>query len=151
VHDFARTDGANGRPLTRLVERFPFEHADGTHCHFLWRQAAIGSVNRTHSAPNAETHYIYPCLGPLAAVDLASTLPFRFPDEAGFAGLWNAPLLTMLRESQRRRGVCKVCDACRGCDSRDPQAADDLEHLVREFAAEHVGRPRGVVLPSRFT
>jgi hypothetical protein len=54
--------------------------------------------------------------------------------------LWNDPLLETLRDSQRRRGVCKVCDACRGCDSRAPQAANDLERLVGEFAAERVVR-----------
>ena len=60
VHDFARTDRANGRPLARLPEPFPFEHPEGAHCHFLWRQAAVGSVNRTHAARNGETHYLYP-------------------------------------------------------------------------------------------
>jgi len=140
THDFAGTDRAGGWPLARLLARFPFEHPEGAHCHFLWRQAAVGSVNRVHAAANGDTHYLYPCLGPLAAVDFASTLPFRFPDEGGFMRLWNHPLLEMLRDGQRRAGVSKVCDACRGCDSRAPRAANDLERLVGEFAAQRVVR-----------
>jgi hypothetical protein len=60
---------AAGWPLARLLARFPFEHPEGAHCHFLWRQAAVGSVTRTHASANEDTHYLYPCLGPLATVD----------------------------------------------------------------------------------
>ena len=133
-HDFALTEPSDGR-LGELLISFPFERPAGSFCHFLWRQAAIGSATRDQNA-GADTHYLYPCLGPLASLDLARRTPFRFPDEAGFMDLWRNPLFTILREGQTRQGRCKICDACRGCDTRSPETLPSMTAMVREFATE---------------
>jgi MoaA/NifB/PqqE/SkfB family radical SAM enzyme len=134
LFDFARIE-TNEWTLGRLLGTLRFEDPPGAHCAFLWRQAAVGSTRRT-SAAQAETHYLYPCLGPLCHVDLSAHTPFRFPDAAGFQRLWRDPLLRRLRDAQRQPGLVPVCDACRGCDTRDPREFARLHDLVAEYEAE---------------
>ncbi len=137
LFDFARVE-ANEWTLGRLLGMLRFETTPGAHCAFLWRQAAVGNTRRGMAA-QSETHYLYPCLGPLCHADLSAHLPFRFPDAAGFLELWRNPLLERLRRAQRRPGLSPVCDACRACDTRDPREFARLSGLVTTFAEELEG------------
>jgi molybdenum cofactor biosynthesis enzyme MoaA len=136
-YDFARIE-TNEWTLGRFLDGLQFDKPVGAHCHFLWRQGAIGSTNNAgHTAD--ETHYMYPCLGPLAGVDLSRTTAFRFPDMNGFLALWQGPLFSHLREAQHRQGVCDVCDVCRRHDTRDPKGFALLENLVGRFSGQFSG------------
>lgn len=130
-HDFAGLVRGD-MDLSKLLEGFAFGSSKEDFCQFLWRQAAIGSVNR-YQAGESNTHFLYPCLGPLAALEATEATMFHFPDEDGFQDLWQNPMFTMLREGQLHRGLVPVCDACRGCDSRDPSAIPAFSELVRTF------------------
>jgi MoaA/NifB/PqqE/SkfB family radical SAM enzyme len=136
LHDFARVESNEWR-LGRFVRDLNYDDAR-EHCHFLWRSAGIGSTRRDQAAD--ETHYLYPCIGPLSGVDLSRRTAFRFPDAKEFQQLWQNPVFTLLRRAQREQGVSPVCDACRSADTRDPQHFPRFERLVAEFAREH-GRP----------
>jgi hypothetical protein len=96
----------------------------------------IGSVNRTQRA-QGETHYLYPCIGPLSGLDLSERAPFRFPSTEEFMPLWRNPVFSLLRKAQHEPSVSPVCDTCRHTDTRDPEHYPRLERLVREFAREH--------------
>ncbi len=120
------------RPLYRLVEHL--DYPAGSHCPALWRIAHVGSTDRGHAAAT-DTHFLYPCLGPLAMVDFSTRTAFDFPDAAHFLELWNNPVFVRLRTAQQRRGVSRVCDACRGMDTRDPDHFGDLDALLREWRA----------------
>jgi len=136
-YDFAHIE-TNEWTLGRFLHGLAFEKPVGAHCHFLWRQGAIGSTNNAgHSSD--ETHYMYPCLGPLSGVDLSRTTPFRFPDAPGFLELWRGPLFSHLRRAQHRQGVCDVCDFCRHHDTRDPQGFAQMENLVGRFSERFSG------------
>jgi molybdenum cofactor biosynthesis enzyme MoaA len=102
------------------------------HCREIWQIAYVGSTNRTHVVPTS-AHFLYPCLGPLGAVDFSSSLGFDFPDSPGFLRLWNHPLLVKLRTAQRCPGLSRVCDTCRGLDSRDPNNFAALHSLLGEW------------------
>jgi MoaA/NifB/PqqE/SkfB family radical SAM enzyme len=130
-HDFAGLMHGD-MDLSKLLADFAFERPTDSFCQFLWRQAAIGSVNR-HQAGEDDTHFLYPCLGPLAALEATDATLFHFPDEDGFQDLWKNPIFTTLRDGQLHRGLVPVCDACRGCDSRDPSAIPAFSELVRAF------------------
>ena len=130
--DFARTELHDGR-LSRLLEAVEFEAPEGSHCHFLWRQASIGSTTK-HQGAADDTHFMYPCLGPLAALDMASQSAFGFSEQDEFKALWRSPLFTTLRHGQTQRGIVDVCDTCRGCDSRSPETMGSMEILLAEFA-----------------
>jgi MoaA/NifB/PqqE/SkfB family radical SAM enzyme len=108
-------------------------------CHEIYRKAHIGNRHRLHVATGS-THHLYPCLGPMSAVDFSAWTGFDFPDAPGFLQLWNHPALVRLRAAQRTPGLCLVCDACKGMDSRDPQNFARLQGLL---AAE---QPRGPAL-----
>jgi len=136
-YDFARIE-TNEWTLGRFLDGLQFDKPVGAHCHFLWRQGAIGSTNNAGHATD-ETHYMYPCLGPLSSVDLSRTTAFRFPDAKGFLELWQGPLFSHLRQAQHRQGVCDVCDVCRQHDTRDPKRFALLENLVGQFSEQFSG------------
>ncbi|MBW1780432.1 MAG: radical SAM protein [Deltaproteobacteria bacterium] len=133
VNDFARIE-SNEWPLGRLLTGLDFDRPPEAYCHFLWRYAAIGSTHNAGHSPH-ETHYLYPCIGPLSGVDLSRHTAFRFPDEKGFLKLWQNPVFTSLRKAQHQEGVCEVCDICRRKNTRDPEGFALLERLVAEFAS----------------
>lgn len=137
LNDFAHIE-SNEWPLGRFLTELKFEKPPGAYCHFLWRYAAIGSTNNTGHSPY-ETHFIYPCIGPLANVDLSRRTAFGFPGQEDFIKLWRNPVLTLLRRAQHERGVCKVCDLCRKENTRDPELFKDLETLVGQFQKQHSG------------
>jgi hypothetical protein len=135
LHDFAQIELPEWRVggLLRSLEL----HKLGTEgCHYLWRQAAIGST-RGEEGGRSDSHYLYPCLGPLAVLKVDAQTAFHFPNETGFIELWQNPLFTLLRQAQRQPALSRVCDKCRGCDSRDPKNLMELRMLVAEFADEH--------------
>jgi molybdenum cofactor biosynthesis enzyme MoaA len=147
VHDFARIE-SNEWKLGRFVWHLDYGAPPARYCHFLWRSAGIGSVNRTMRA-QGETHYLYPCIGPLSGLDLSERAAFRFPGRDGFMRLWRNPVFSLLRRAQREPGLSPVCDMCRDTDTRDPQQHPRLERLVAEFARDHCAplpRPAAAVL-----
>ena len=85
-YDFARIE-TNEWTLGRFLNGLQFDKPVGSHCHFLWRQGAIGSTNNAGHSTD-ESHYMYPCLGPLSGVDLSRTTPVRFPDAKGYVTPW---------------------------------------------------------------
>ncbi|MEY3896901.1 MAG: hypothetical protein RLZZ214_2422 [Verrucomicrobiota bacterium] len=131
LHDFAGIE-RHGAPLSRFLSAWIEPRKANNNCHFLWRQAALGSTNNAGQTVNA-THYLYPCLGPLSGVDFSRITDFDFDHPPDFSTFWRHPVLTRLREAQHRRGVCLVCDSCRHNDSRDPKSFNSLEKLVGEF------------------
>ena len=135
LFDFAQTE-SNEWPLGRFLTGLNFENPEGSYCDFLWRYAAIGSTNNTGHSPN-ETHFIYPCVGPLSSVDLSRRTAFRFQNQKGFLKLWQHPVLNLLREAQHKSGVCNVCDLCRNNDVRNPKHFRSLEEEVARFVATH--------------
>lgn len=134
-YDFAQIE-SNEWPMGRFLTDLKFENPQGSYCDFLWRYAAIGSTNNTGHSPH-ETHFLYPCIGPLSSVDLSRRTAFRFQDEKGFLNLWQHPVLNILREAQHRPGICKVCDLCRNNDVRNPKHFRFLEEEVGRFAEAH--------------
>jgi MoaA/NifB/PqqE/SkfB family radical SAM enzyme len=139
LHDFARVE-SNEWKLGRFVFHLDYPVPPGEYCPALWRSAGIGS---THKASRAreETHFLYPCIGPLSGLDLSGRTAFRFPGAEDFQRLWRNPVFTLLRRAQREKGVSEVCDLCRTADTRDPHHFPRLERLVAEFAREHCGAP----------
>lgn len=133
LHDFARVE-VNEWTLSRLLCAVDFPAPPGAHCAFLWRQAAVGSTTRRSRAAEA-SHFIYPCLGPLGAVDYSRSTAVRPAEPGSFEPAWNSPAFQGLREAQSRPGVCAVCDACRGGDTRDPRRHGELRRLVDEYSA----------------
>lgn len=134
MNDFANIE-RNEWPLDRFLGGIGFSEPHNRYCHFLWRYAAIGSTYSIGHSPY-ETHYIYPCIGPLSNVDLSRRTAFRFPDKEGFIALWHNPILTHLRYAQRESGICEVCDFCRHNNTRNPQFFKYLERSVAKFAQE---------------
>ena len=141
LQDFARVESNEWR-LGRFVDDLDYEASAGAHCAFLWRTACVGSTNKAGHAED-ETHYLYPCIGPLSSLDLSRRTAFRFPGSEDFARLWHNPVFTLLRRAQREPGLSPVCDTCRVTDTRDPQHFPRLERLVAEFAREHCGQTGG--------
>jgi molybdenum cofactor biosynthesis enzyme MoaA len=140
-YDFARIETYEWT-LGRFLSGLQFDKPAGAYCHFLWQQGCIGNTNNTGHAPD-ETHYMYPCLGPLAVVDLSRTTAFRFPEERGFVELWQGPLFSHLRRAQHDQNICEVCDFCRQHDTRDPKGFAQLEAMVTRFSAQHWGVAEG--------
>jgi sulfatase maturation enzyme AslB (radical SAM superfamily) len=134
VHDFAGIERHEWQ-VGKLLSGFEFPRPEGSFCPFLWRFAAVASGPVGPAGPVAR--WLYPCVGPLAPVVMAKQLPFEFPGRGEFETLWWNPLLIFLREAQQQAGKCKVCDACRGCDTRQPQVVKKMKDLVAEFAEEH--------------
>ncbi len=133
-YDFANIE-TNDRPLGRFLPAHLFKRKPDAFCHFLWRYAAAGSTyNIGHS--EAETHFLYPCIGPLSGVDFSRKTGFRFTGIKGFLALWNNDLFKLLRKAQHRRGICRVCDICRSQDTRNPSMFDTLESEVARFSEQ---------------
>ena len=144
LRDFARIESNEWR-LGRFVHRLAYDAPAGAHCAFLWRTACIGSTNNAGHVED-ETHYLYPCIGPLSSLDLSRRTAFRFPGADDFTRLWHNPVFTLLRRAQREPGVSPVCDACRATDTRDPRHFPLLQRLVAEFAHEHCALPDAVAV-----
>jgi len=132
LHDFARVD--QHRPvLGRLLDGDPNHNDQGLACPELWRNIYLGSTARAHARQDV-THFAYPCLGPLSAVDFSGDTGFDFPaDEATFLRFWNNPLHRHLREAQSQRETCRVCDVCRSTDTRDPREFPRMETLIADW------------------
>jgi len=137
LHDFARVE-SNEWKLGRFVFHLDYDAPPGAYCPALWRSAGIGSTHKGSRAKD-ETHFLYPCIGPLSSLDLSLRTAFRFPEADAFIRLWRNPVFTLLRRAQRHPGVSDVCDMCRRHDTRDPQHFPRLERIVAEFAREHCG------------
>lgn len=135
LYDFAHIE-ANQWSLGRFVSNLRFRKAPGSFCEYLWRLAPIGSTSKVHRA-QSETHFMYPCIGPLSSLDLSRRAGFRFPDFAGFETLRRNAVFTHLRAAQHQPGLSPVCDVCRCTDARDPQHFRLLERLVGEFSQQH--------------
>jgi wyosine [tRNA(Phe)-imidazoG37] synthetase (radical SAM superfamily) len=133
-YDFARIE-KNEWQLGKLADAWPAPQPPENYCGFLWRMACVGSTHKGSRA-HGETNYLYPCIGPLSSAELSRNTAFRFPDEAGFAALWQNPVLRHLRAAQKQPGLSKVCDKCRNSDSRDAANFPDFEQLVAEFTSD---------------
>jgi hypothetical protein len=140
LHDFARIE-SNQWTLGRFVFHLDYDVPPGQYCQSLWRSAGIGSTYKTGHAEE-ETHFLYPCIGPLSGLDLSRQAAFRFPAAEGFLRLYRNPVFTLLRRAQHLRGLSEVCDVCRGTDTRDPAHVPLLQRLVTEFARTHVPEHR---------
>jgi hypothetical protein len=134
LYDFATIE-KNDWQLGKLAHAWPASQPPGNYCGFLWRMGCIGSTHKGSRA-RGETNYMYPCIGPLSSAELSRNTAFRFPDEAGFAELWNNPVFRHLRTAQHQPGVSKVCDKCRNSDSRNAENFPDFERLVAEFTSD---------------
>ncbi len=134
LHDFARIE-ANEMRLGKLLNRLKFASPPGAHCFFLWRQVGIGSTNKT-LGKIPETHYIYPCLGPLSSLNFARLAPIHFTGIEDFLSAWRNPVFKLLREAQHKSGMSEVCDLCRSNDTRDPAAFPKMNRAVAAFLEE---------------
>ncbi|SOE64066.1 hypothetical protein SAMN05446935_2403 [Burkholderia sp. YR290] len=132
-YDFAMIE-KNDWQIGKLADAWPAPQGQGNYCGFLWRMGCVGSTHKGSRACG-ESNYMYPCIGPLSSADLSRTTAFRFPDEAGFAKLWQNSVFRYLRAAQRQTGLSKVCDKCRNTDSRDAEHFPDFERLVAEFTS----------------
>jgi MoaA/NifB/PqqE/SkfB family radical SAM enzyme len=130
-YDFAGVEETPYR-LGLLVDNLGYEEGGTPSCPQVYRTAYIGSRNRKHVASTG-THFLYPCLGPLAAVDFSTRTTFAFPGAEGFLSLWNHPIFVRLRGAPRSPGLSPVCDACRKMDTRDPQNFAELDKLLKEW------------------
>jgi molybdenum cofactor biosynthesis enzyme MoaA len=135
LYDFARIE-LNQWILGRFVANLNYHRPPGAFCEYLWRIAPIGNTMRIHRAQE-ETHYMYPCIGPLSSLDLSRRAAFRFPDAANFQVLRRNAVFTLLRNAQHQPGLSPPCDVCRCADTRDPQHFPLLERLVGDFTREH--------------
>lgn len=117
LHDFGKIEQNEHRLDKLLLELLSTGKKP---CFFLWRQASIGSVNRT-LGDVAASHYLYPCLGPLSGVDFAKVTPVDFSAPLDFFARWNHPVFVRLRRAQKIQGLCTVCDLCMVSDTRDPE------------------------------
>ncbi len=137
-NDFARIE-TNEWPMARFLADFIPLESPNRYCHFLWRQVGIGSThNCGHS--EEETHYLYPCIGPLSGLDFSRKTSFRFPNSDGFIDLWNNPIFSQLRQAQHQRDVCEVCDLCQAKDTRDPKEFECLESATKQFSRQYLDR-----------
>ncbi|WP_175492078.1 radical SAM protein [Nitrosomonas sp. Nm34] len=133
--DFANSELHDSR-LEKLLISTPLRPVESAPCHYLWRQASIG-ISEKYQTQAPGGHYMYPCLGPLATLNLAPHTPFDFPQEKGFKTLWRNPLFSALRRGQLNPGQEPVCDTCRGCDTRDPQGMRSMQVMLDEFVKNH--------------
>ncbi len=139
LHDFARIE-SNEWKLGRFVFHLDYDVPPGQYCPALWRSAGIGNTHKGGHV-EGETHFLYPCIGPLSSLDLSRRTAFRFPGADDFLKLWRNPVFTLLRRAQHQPGVSEVCDMCRSNDTRDPQHFPRLERMVAKFAREQCGIP----------
>lgn len=146
-YDFAGIEEPPPR-LDTLVDDLRYKAPDRKACPEIWK---IAYITNTHidSFNRAATHYLYPCLGPLSAVDFSMKTPFRFPARDVFLQLWNSPLYKGLRKAQAVSGVSRICDLCRKIDSRDPSHFKKLEGLLNELEPQLVTRSADEPSPLR--
>jgi MoaA/NifB/PqqE/SkfB family radical SAM enzyme len=140
-YDFAEVE-KNLHRLGLLVETLAYDAPGVQNCREIWKIAYAGSRDRNHAAA-AETHFLYPCLGPLGIVDFSTRTGFDFPNSEKFLELWNSPVLVKLRTAQRWAGLSRICDACRTMDSRDPNNFAVMKTLLADWQA----RPQPAFIP----
>ena len=128
--------------LDTLIDDLRYEGSDSKACPDIWKIAYITNT-RIDSFNRAATHYLYPCLGPLSAMDFSMKTPFHFPACDVFLPLWNSPLYKGLRRAQAVPGISRICDLCRKIDSRDPSHFKKLEGLLDELEAQSLSRSGG--------
>ena len=137
VRDFYDFAGIEEPPfrLDTLMNGLRYEAPDRKACPEIWK---IAYITNTHidSFNRAATHHLYPCLGPLSAVDFSMKTPFGFPARDVFLELWNSTLYKGLRKAQVMPGVSRICDLCRKIDSRDPSHFKKLEGLLNELESQ---------------
>jgi len=129
LHDFGQIEQNEYRleKLLQSVLPLPFGKR---HCFFLWRQASVGSVNLTLGNIE-ESHYLYPCLGPLSGMNFARVAPVDFSTSVDFFTLWNNPIFTLLRRAQLEEGLCVVCDLCMTNDTRNPELFPKMNECLQ--------------------
>jgi MoaA/NifB/PqqE/SkfB family radical SAM enzyme len=137
-YDFARIEEPPPR-LDTLVDGLRYEAPNRKACPDIWKIAYI-SATHLESFNRTTTHFLYPCIGPLSAMDFSMKTPFRFPDRDAFLQLWNSPLYKRLRKAQIMPEVSRICDLCRKIDSRDPSHFKKLEGLLNELEPQLVTR-----------
>jgi hypothetical protein len=135
LYDFANI-AEHPNPAALLVDDLDYEPLPRPNCPQIWHTASIGARFRVHRG--TASHFLYPCLGPLCTVDFSDRLGFGFPDAAGFRALWNHNVFYRLRLAQRLPNLSAVCDACRGCDTRDPGTFAGLEAHLEPWRPEPV-------------
>jgi MoaA/NifB/PqqE/SkfB family radical SAM enzyme len=137
-YDFAGIEELPPR-LDILVDGLRYQAPESNACPEIWKIAYIASTH-VDSFNRAATHYLYPCLGPLSAVDFSMKAPFRFPAHDAFLDLWNSPQYKRLRKAQIMFGVSRICDFCRNIDSRDPSHFKKLEGLLNGLKSQLITR-----------
>ena len=135
-HDFAGIGHEDSLRVGRLVKGLFGPEGPNLFCHWLWRMALIGRVDRRHLGRARSTHFLYPCLGPLVTVDFSDRTAFRFSGAQELAEVWNHPVFTFLRSAQKRPGDSRVCDLCRGGDTREPARFGAIREALGQWSAE---------------
>jgi hypothetical protein len=133
-HDFAGIGQEEPLGLGRLVKGLFQPEGSNPLCHWLWRLALIGRVDRTHLRRGRSTHFLYPCLGPLVTVDFSDRTAFHFSGPGGLAEAWNHPVFTFLRAAQKRHGDSRVCDLCRAGDTREPARFQAISEALGQWS-----------------
>src|SRR5262249_19848370 len=75
LYDFAGIEEYPDR-LSGLVDHLDYGQDSGSNCPEIWKGGYIGSTDRRQLTTG--THYMYPCLGPLASVDHSPQTTFDF-------------------------------------------------------------------------
>ena len=135
LYDFANIE-KNEWVLGKLICRLQLRESPGAFCFFLWRQIGIGNTNKT-LGDVPQTHYLYPCLGPLSGLNYIRLAPVCFSGAEEFMARWRNPLFTLLRIAQHESHVCEVCDLCRRKDTRDPDLFTELGAATGRFAENY--------------
>jgi MoaA/NifB/PqqE/SkfB family radical SAM enzyme len=133
-HDFARIGHEEPLLVGRLVKGLFQPEAPNPLCHWLWRLALIGRVDRRHVGRARSSHFLYPCLGPLVAVDFSDRTAFHFSEASGLADAWNHHVFTFLRTAQKRHGDSRVCDLCRVGDTREPARFPAIREALGQWS-----------------
>ena len=134
LHDYCRIE-QNEHRLQRLLVSLLLSDVKPA-CFFLWQQAGIGSVNRT-LGNIMESHYLYPCLGPLSGLNFAKVAAIDFGKEVDFLKMWNMPIFVLLRRAQQEGGLCSICDSCMGHDTRDPALFPTMNERLEQFLRDY--------------
>lgn len=129
-YDFAGIE-FDPRRLAQLVDLSVLNLTPQESCEYLWSIMAIGSTSKI--LKSTTTHYMYPCVGPLAQLDLSSFTPFPLPQKTPLLNLWNNRVFTLLRTAQLQKGVVPICDFCRENDTRNPDNFLLIEKNIRMF------------------
>ncbi len=117
--------------LPALLNGLPGISARRPACREIYMEAHIGSRQRSH-ADTGKPHHLYPCLGPMSMVDFSPYTGIDLAESLDFMQVWNHAVMSRLRAAQSRPGICRICDACRVMDSRDPVNFAVMENQISE-------------------